>query len=219
MNKAIKRIANIDMKKIKDLTDSNIYIEFNESNIFKAYAIIFGPSDTLYQGSVLFFEIDFPINYPFSPLKIKYINNGNNTRIHPNIYVNGKVCLSILGTWSGPKWTSIMDVSSVLLSIKSLLDNEPLHNEPGYTNKNIKKNIELSKSYNEVILHNCVYYLYYRNSKYIPENFRFFEKLIDTHFIQNKVHIDNIIEKNKDIKIRIEFPLYRIYQYIEYNKL
>ena len=219
MNKAIKRIVNVDMKKIKDLNDSDIYIEFDESNILKAYAVIFGPSDSLYQGSVLFFEIDFPTNYPFNPLKIKYINNGNNIRIHPNIYVNGKVCLSIIGTWSGPKWTSIMDVSSVLLSIKSLLDNSPLHHEPGYSNKTIKKNIELSKIYNEVILHNSVYYLYNRNSKYIPKNFNIFKNLIQDKYNQNKLYIDSIIDKNIDIKTRIEFPIYRIYNYIQYNKL
>ena len=39
----------------------------------------------------------------------------------------GKVCLSILGTWAGPKWTSIMDITTVLLTIQSLLDKNPLH--------------------------------------------------------------------------------------------
>jgi hypothetical protein len=25
-------------------------------------------------------------------------------RFNPNLYINGKVCLSLLGTWSGPSW-------------------------------------------------------------------------------------------------------------------
>ena len=47
----------------------------------------------------------------------------------------GKVCLSILGTWSGPKWTSIMDITTVLLTLQSLLDENPLHHEPGQRKK------------------------------------------------------------------------------------
>ena len=36
--------------------------------------------------------------------------------------MSGKVCLSILGTWSGPSWTHTMDITIVLLTIQSLLD-------------------------------------------------------------------------------------------------
>jgi hypothetical protein len=47
-------------------------------------------------------------------------------------YVDGKVCLSILGTWSGPGWAPVQTLMSVLLSILSLLSAAPYHNEPGY---------------------------------------------------------------------------------------
>lgn len=218
MNRVIKRIANIDMKKIKDLEKSGIYLEFNEENILKARAIIFGPEDTIYTGAILYFDIIFPLNYPFSPLKINYVPNGNTVRIHPNIYTCGKICLSILGTWPGPKWTSIMDVSCVLLSIKSLLDNEPLYHEPGYSPNNTK-HIKLSKEYSDVVLHNCVYRLYNTNKNKIPERFKIFEPIIDKHYIDNKTYIDKLILKNKNKNKRVEIPIFRIYEYIEYNKI
>lgn len=49
-------------------------------------------------------------------------------RFNPNLYANGKVCLSILGTWDGPSWTPGMTLSSVLLSIQTLLSATPYHN-------------------------------------------------------------------------------------------
>ena len=73
---------------------------------------------------VYFFTIEFPSNYPHIPPTLKYISRSK-VRIHPNIYVSGKVCLSILNTWKGPSWTSSMDISCVLLSLQSLLNNEP----------------------------------------------------------------------------------------------
>lgn len=53
-------------------------------------------------------------------------------RFNPNLYANGKVCLSILGTWSGPGWTSVQTMLSTLISIQSLMNPTPYHNEPGY---------------------------------------------------------------------------------------
>lgn len=218
MNKVIKRLTKIDMRKIDDLKKSGIHLEFDENNVLNARAIIFGPDETIYTGSVLYFDINFPLNYPFSPLKITYISNGNNIRIHPNIYTCGKVCLSILGTWPGPQWTSIMDVSCVLLSIKSLLDNNPLYNEPGFTPQNVE-HTKISKNYNDIILHNCVYRLYNINSKHIPEKFKNFKSIINEHYDNTKNYIDDIIDKNKNIKKRIDIPLYRIYHHIEYTRL
>ena len=144
---AIKRILNKDIKEIEKqkLKSLGIYIHFNEENFLEAKAMIVGPKDTLYESGFLFFNIKFPKNYPFAPPDISYVSR-NNIRIHPNIYVGGnkhgggKVCLSILGTWSGPKWTSIMDITTILLTIQSLLDNNPLHHEPGQENNNTDMN-------------------------------------------------------------------------------
>lgn len=58
-------------------------------------------------------------------------SNGT-VRFNPNIYKNGKVCLSILGTWNGPSWSCAHTLSTVLLSIQSLLNDKPFHNEPGF---------------------------------------------------------------------------------------
>ena len=54
---------------------------------------------------------------------------GGAVRFNPNLYRNGKVCLSILGTWSGPGWSPVQSISSVLLSIQSLMNTKPYHNE------------------------------------------------------------------------------------------
>ena len=35
--------------------------------MLEAYAMIIGPKGTLYEGGYLFFNIDFPKNYPYSP--------------------------------------------------------------------------------------------------------------------------------------------------------
>ena len=126
---ALKRLINKDIKEIEkqNLKSLGIYIIFNEDNLLEAKAMIVGPKDSLYESSFLFFNIIFPKDYPYSPPNVSYISR-NKIRIHPNIYVGGgsngfgKVCLSILGTWSGPKWTSIMDVSTILLTLQSLLD-------------------------------------------------------------------------------------------------
>lgn len=50
-----------------------------------------------------------------------------------NLYNNGKVCLSLLGTWSGEPWDPAhSNLSQLLLSILAFIfTTEPLRNEPG----------------------------------------------------------------------------------------
>ena len=100
---------------------------------FKVHALITGPFSTPYEGGFFYFVFRFPTTYPFDPPKVKLMTTGNGTvRFNPNLYSNGKVCLSIIGTWLGPKWLPSQTLSSVLLSIQSLLNEKPYHNEPGY---------------------------------------------------------------------------------------
>ena len=55
MKSALKRIMNIDMKRIlsSDLNSNGIFIEFDETDIFKAKALIIGPKDTIYDLSLI----------------------------------------------------------------------------------------------------------------------------------------------------------------------
>ena len=58
--------------------------------MLKGYAVIFGPTDTIYRYGAYMFEFKFPTNYPVSPPKLTYLTNDGNTRFHPNLYRNGK---------------------------------------------------------------------------------------------------------------------------------
>lgn len=111
-----------------------IWYSMNESDLTKGFALLKGPEDTPYDGCLLLFSVQFPSDYPFSPPKVLFLSSDGRTRFHPNLYVEGKVCLSILGTYSGPSWSGTQSLNSVLLSILALLDTNPLTHEPAYEN-------------------------------------------------------------------------------------
>lgn len=144
---ALKRIVN-DIASLKKDPLENIYIDYNEHNIFKVTALIIGIKDTPYEGGFFFFTIIFSNKYPFNPPKVTFDTIDGNVRFNPNLYQDGKVCLSIINTWPGPKWTSVQTLRSLLLSLQSLLNTNPLLNEPGYE--------ELLPSDDKVVLYNNI---------------------------------------------------------------
>jgi len=80
-------------------------------------------------------------------------------RFNPNLYSDGKVCLSLLGTWHGEGWTPPTASSSgstilqVLVSIQSIIMvAKPYFNEPGYADEEgTPAGEERSREYNENI--------------------------------------------------------------------
>jgi ubiquitin-conjugating enzyme E2 Z len=114
------------------LSTSGIYYIHDEVDMRKGKAMIIGPEGTPYAYCPLVFEFEFPSDYPFSSPAVRFVTCDGVTRFHPNLYVNGKVCLSILGTWPGPKWSAALSLSTVLTSIQSLLESNPIVNEPGW---------------------------------------------------------------------------------------
>ena len=56
--------------------------------------------------------------------------------MHPNLYADGKVCLSILGTWGTKEWSPLLTFEKVLYTIQGLLDNNPVLHEPGQRRNN-----------------------------------------------------------------------------------
>ena len=117
---------------------STVFVAVAEDRADFLRAIIFGPEDTPYASGAFLFDIAFPPNYPTTNPKVNLMTTGGGSvRFNPNLYNCGKVCLSLLGTWSGAEgenWNP--DTSTflqVLISIQSLiLVPRPYFNEPGY---------------------------------------------------------------------------------------
>jgi Ubiquitin-conjugating enzyme len=74
--------------------------------------------------------------------------DNNRVRFNPNLYNCGKVCLSLLGTWSGPGWISGQStLLQVLISIQALiLVAEPYYNEPGYETQRQQPHVQLAST-------------------------------------------------------------------------
>tara|TARA_B100001173_G_scaffold310723_1_gene325959 strand:+ start:3018 stop:3779 length:762 start_codon:yes stop_codon:yes gene_type:complete len=127
---AIQRIAK-DIKYIINNPIENIYYKHDTEKLNMGYALILGNKNTPYSNGNYLFEFTFPNNYPYEPPKLKFLTSDGSMRFHPNLYINGKVCLSIINTWHGEGWTSCNNINSILLIIISILDNNSLTYEPG----------------------------------------------------------------------------------------
>ena len=182
----------IDINKTP-LHDHGIYYIHDDEDIKKGYAMIFGPPDTIYSYGIYFFKFKFPNDYPYSPPRVEYLTNGDNVRFNPNLYRNGKVCISILNTWNGPQWSSCQTISSVLLTLVTLFHNKPLLNEPG-----INETYPSFKLYNKIIKYSSIKIalLDVLSGKICKDMYTKFKTIIDNYVVKNN---DSIIEKIKDI--------------------
>jgi ubiquitin-protein ligase len=135
--------------------ESGIYYFADDSNVLAGKACIFGPEGTPYEDCPMMYEFTVGSTFPFDPPAVKFVTCDGYTRFHPNMYVEGKVCLSILGTWSGPKWSSIMRISTILVTLQSLMDTAPLRHEPGFE---VGRD-EMSVAYAKHIEHACIQFL------------------------------------------------------------
>ncbi|KAI3921466.1 hypothetical protein MKW98_013400 [Papaver atlanticum] len=118
----------------KDLPDT-IFARAYEERMDLLRAVIVGAAGTPYHDGLFFFDIHYPSEYPDTPPLVNY--HAHNLSLNPNLYYNGKVCLSLLNTWNGSieeHWTpGLSTMLQVLLSIQALVLNEkPYFNEPGW---------------------------------------------------------------------------------------
>ncbi|KZT57865.1 hypothetical protein CALCODRAFT_495702 [Calocera cornea HHB12733] len=100
--------------------------------------LILGPDNTPYEDAPFVIDWYLEPTFPQAPPQAHFHSwtNGNG-RVNPNLYEEGKVCLSILNTWSGDKSESWSAARSSLLqafvSIQGLvLVREPWYCEPAY---------------------------------------------------------------------------------------
>ncbi len=79
------------------------------------------------------FDLLVGAQYPAGPPRcLISTTGGGKVRFNPNLYAEGKVCLSLLGTFSGPGWEpGRSTILQLLLSIQALVFNSwPYENEP-----------------------------------------------------------------------------------------
>ncbi|CRG87681.1 ubiquitin-conjugating enzyme E2 R [Talaromyces islandicus] len=152
------------MNEFKALSKENwVNIELRDEDIFRwDVALIVLNPDSMYYGGYFKALMEFPSNYPYSPPEFRF------TRPiwHPNIYTDGKLCISILhapgedvmsGESAAERWSPAQRVESVLISILSLLDDaecsSPANVDAGVQLRNdkdaykarVQQNVEASK--------------------------------------------------------------------------
>uniref|UniRef100_A0A8C6AI77 Ubiquitin-conjugating enzyme E2 G2 n=1 Tax=Monodon monoceros TaxID=40151 RepID=A0A8C6AI77_MONMO len=85
-----------------------------------------GPEDTCFEFGVFPAILSFPLDYPLSPPKMRFTCE----MFHPNIYPDGRVCISILHApgddpmgyeSSAERWSPVQSVEKILLSVVSML--------------------------------------------------------------------------------------------------
>jgi ubiquitin-protein ligase len=167
--------------------ESSIFVRQDEDRMDIIRALITGPVGTPYSLGCFVFDIYFPTNYPSVPPLVKLITTGNGTvRFNPNLYADGKVCLSLLGTWHGGDATEKWDpnksnVLQVLLSIQGMiLIPDPMYNEPGYEGmRDTPEGNERSAQYNAGIRLSTVRYAMVDQLRKPVEGF---DDIIKVHF-------------------------------------
>lgn len=185
-----------DIKNLEtgDIDEMGIYHHIDEKDIRNIKCMIIGHSNTPYEYGYYFFDMHIVDEYPFKPPTVTYQTRKNNIRFNPNLYCCGKVCLSIINTWSGPQWTSCQTPRSVMISLQTLLHENPLHNEPGYERCRDKKNTD----YNDLIKHENYAFSIYHVVKYGLNGFECFSNEIRKHFIKNYEKICTNLETLDD---------------------
>lgn len=179
--------------------ESSIWVRVPKDNINLFSFLISGPKDTPYENGLFEFHAYLPSDYPTGVPQVLIHTTGNCTvRFNPNLYDSGKVCLSLLGTWSGqegetwnPKTSTFLQV---MVSIQSLiLIENPYFNEPGYErHMNTESGKQHSTNYNDGLYHHTIK-LAMTNMITSPPNG--FEDVVKNHFRLKKEEIMNTTQK------------------------
>lgn len=156
MDQSIIRISK-ELGEIQKTTDLSLAVACRDVDVRNVRALIIGPHETPYEFGFFEFAVRFNSDYPSkSPAVLCVTTNGGRCRFNPNIYADGKVCLSILGTWRGERgeqWSSAQGLESILLSIQSLMSMNPYENEPGYEHCRTERDRTMQVAYTKKIRH------------------------------------------------------------------
>lgn len=146
MASASAKLLQNQFKKIQSEPVEGIAVELSDDQLHEWKVYIEGPKETFYEGGIFQLAMKFPSDYPMSPPTVTFISDF----WHPNVYPDGKVCISILhppgvdemsGELPEERWLPTQTVTTILLSIISLLS-APNTSSPA----NVDASVEWRKS-------------------------------------------------------------------------
>jgi len=117
----------------------------SEDNFFEWESLITGPEGTVWEDGIFVATLSFPNDYPLSPPNMRFASD----IFHPNIYPDGRVCISILHPpgddptgyeSSSERWSPVQSIEKILISVVSMLA-EPNDESPA--------NVDAAKMYRE----------------------------------------------------------------------
>lgn len=101
-----------ELKELAKFPVPNCHAYPTNDTIFRWSIVLDGPKNTLYENGTFFAEMNFSVNYPFTPPEVVFL-----TKIyHCNINGQGEVCLGLKN-----KWRSNMGITTILQMLISLL--------------------------------------------------------------------------------------------------
>lgn len=131
---AHKRLLRELRELVENPVEGIIACPISDDDLFHWRCAITGPEDTPYEFGVFEARLDFPRDYPLSPPTMKFVT----PVLHPNVYKDGKVCISILHEpgndplnyeSADERWGPLQSIEKILLSVSSMIA-DPNPNSP-----------------------------------------------------------------------------------------
>eukprot|EP00540_Astrosyne_radiata_P014996 CAMPEP_0116849184 /NCGR_PEP_ID=MMETSP0418-20121206/15426_1 /TAXON_ID=1158023 /ORGANISM="Astrosyne radiata, Strain 13vi08-1A" /LENGTH=183 /DNA_ID=CAMNT_0004480867 /DNA_START=176 /DNA_END=724 /DNA_ORIENTATION=+ len=99
----------------------------DDGNVYEWEILIMGPDGTFYEGGFFKAKLTFPQDFPNMPPTMTFTSD----MWHPNVYEDGRVCISILHPpgedefnsqeSADERWRPILGVEQILMSVISML--------------------------------------------------------------------------------------------------
>ena len=92
LNDIATRRMRKEMLLLRKSPREGVQLSLDEDRLDQFSGAIMGPADTPYDGGIFQVKINIPVDFPFSPPEIIFLNK----IFHPNVDPCGNVCLDIL---------------------------------------------------------------------------------------------------------------------------
>eukprot|EP01130_Rhizamoeba_saxonica_P012171 TRINITY_DN5111_c0_g1_i1.p1 TRINITY_DN5111_c0_g1~~TRINITY_DN5111_c0_g1_i1.p1 ORF type:complete len:338 (+),score=86.94 TRINITY_DN5111_c0_g1_i1:50-1063(+) len=144
---AVIKLLENSYKKLQNEPVEGFLVIPDAQDYFTWKIFIEGPPDTVFETGIFELCMEFPNNYPMMPPSLRFVSEF----WHPNVYPDGRVCISILhnpgedivsGESAGERWLPSQTVTSVVISVMSML-NDPNFSSPA----NVDASVECRNNY------------------------------------------------------------------------